>query len=32
MHQLDLKGFVKGGVGWLADDLMRMTRQRVGLD
>jgi transglutaminase-like putative cysteine protease len=32
MHQLDLKGFVKGSVWWLADDLLRMTRQRVGLD
>jgi NADH dehydrogenase len=32
MHQLDLNGFVKGGVEWLADDLTRMTRPRIGLD
>jgi NADH:ubiquinone reductase (H+-translocating) len=32
MHQLDLNGFVKGGVGWLADDLTRLARPRIGLN
>lgn len=31
MHQLDLNGFVKGGLGWLADDLMRLAGPRIGL-
>jgi NADH dehydrogenase len=32
MHQLDLNGFVKGGIGWLADDLTRLARPRIGLN
>lgn len=31
MHQLDLNGPVKGGVGWLADSLMRLARPRIRL-
>ncbi|MGH6812790.1 MAG: NAD(P)/FAD-dependent oxidoreductase [Methylocella sp.] len=32
MHQLDLNGLVKGGVGWLADDLTRLAGPRIGLN
>ena len=32
MHQLDLKGVFRGGVGWLADDLARVAGPRIGLD
>ena len=32
MHQLDLLGIVRGGVGWLADDLLHAVRPRLGLD
>jgi len=31
MRQLDLNGPVKGGVGWIADDLMRLARPRIRL-
>jgi NADH:ubiquinone reductase (H+-translocating) len=32
MHQLELNGFIRGGVEWSADDLTRMTRPLIGLD
>ncbi|MGI4975970.1 MAG: NAD(P)/FAD-dependent oxidoreductase [Janthinobacterium lividum] len=32
MHQMDLQGVVRGGIGWLADDLGRMARPGVRLD
>lgn len=32
MHQLDLNGFVKGGVAWLADDLTHLARPQIGLN
>jgi hypothetical protein len=31
MHQMDLNGTVRGGLGWLADDLTRLARPRIGL-
>ena len=32
MHRLDLNGLVQGSIEWLADDLTRMSRPRIGLD
>ena len=32
MHQLDMNGPLKGGVGWVADNLTRMARPSVALD
>ncbi len=31
MHQMDLEGVVRGGLGWLADDLGRLVRPGVRL-
>jgi NADH:ubiquinone reductase (H+-translocating) len=31
MHQLDLNGPLRGGLSWLASDLMRVARPRIGL-
>jgi NADH:ubiquinone reductase (H+-translocating) len=31
MHQLDLNGPLRGGLGWLASDLMRVARPRIRL-
>ena len=31
MHQMDLQGVVRGGIGWLADDLGRAVRQGMRL-
>jgi NADH:ubiquinone reductase (H+-translocating) len=32
MHQMDLNGLMRGGVGWLADDLMKVARPPIKLD
>ena len=32
MHQIDLNGFMRGSVGWLADDLMKVARPPIKLD
>ena len=31
LHQFDMDGFLKGGVGWLADDLTRVARPKIVL-
>ena len=32
MHQIDLNGLMRGGAGWLADDLMKVARPPIRLD
>jgi NADH:ubiquinone reductase (H+-translocating) len=32
MHQFDMNGFLKGGAGWLADDLRRVSQPTIVLD